>query len=158
MRNPVTDVKAMLALTAGVALLSAGITAPPAYADAQFMVSTSGPPSLQAGLSGTYVVTALNDGDAAPVQLFIVFAGKLQQFGQISADGGFDCTANENTVRCTTPRLPSHVPTEIVVQGRGSEPGAGQLVVNINPDRSTPENTPLGGGTDNFAQRNVTIT
>lgn len=142
----------------GLALLWAGVTAPPAHANAQFTVTAKGPSSLQAGLSGTYVVTALNDGDAAPVELFIVFAGKLQQFGQISAEGGFDCTATENKVRCTTPRLASHVPTEIVVQGRGSEPGAGQLVVNINPDRSVPENTPLGGGTDNFAQQNVTIT
>jgi hypothetical protein len=146
------------ALAAGLALLIAGTTAPRAHADAQFTVAAAGPSSLQAGLSGTYVVTALNDGDPAPVQLFIVFAGKLQQFGQISAEGGFDCTANENTVRCTTPRLPSHVRTEIVVQGRGSEPGAGQLVVNINPDGSVPELTPLGGGTDNFAQKNVTIT
>ena len=153
-----TDMKRTLTVAAGLSLLGACITVPPAYADAQFTVTASGPSSLQAGLSGTYVVTALNDGDAAPVQLFIVFAGELQQFGQISADGGFDCTANENTVRCTTPRLPSNVPTEIVVQGRGSERGAGQLVVNINPDRSIPEHTPPGGGTDNFAQKNVTIT
>lgn len=147
-----------LALSTGLALLCAGITAPLASAAAQFNVTASGPSSLQAGLSGTFVVTALNDGDPAPVQLFIVFAGKLQQFGQIDAEGGFDCTANGNTVRCTTPRFASHVPTQIVVQGRGSEPGAGQLVVNINPDQSVPENTPLGGGTDNFAQRNVSIT
>jgi hypothetical protein len=32
------------------------------------------------------------------------------------------------------------------------------LVVNINPDRSVPENTPLQGGNDNTAQKNVTIT
>jgi hypothetical protein len=90
--------------------------------------------------------------------LFIVFAGKLEQFGQIDAGGGFDCTAADNRVRCTTQRFASNTPVDIVVQGRGSEPGAGQLVVNINPDRSIPENTPPGGGTDNFVQKNVTIT
>jgi hypothetical protein len=148
----------LLACSAGLTLLIAVSTTPQALADAQFTVAASGPSSLQAGLSGTYTVTARNDGDAAPVALFIVFAGKLQQTGQIVADGGFDCTVADNTVRCTVGKLPPNTPTEIVVQGRGSEPGAGQLVVNINPDRSVPENTPLGGGNDNYFQKNVSIT
>ena len=148
-----------LTSSAGLALLIAAIpAAPPALADAQFTVTAAGPSSLASGLSGTYTVTALNEGDAAPVQLFIVFAGKLEQTGQIVADGGFDCTAADDTVRCTVQKLPFNTPTDIVVQGRGSEPGAGQLVVNINPDRSVPENTPLGGGNDNFFQKNVSIT
>lgn len=142
----------------GAALLAAGIAAAPAHADAQFTVGAKGPSSLQAGLSGTYVVTAVNEGDAAPVQLFIVFAGKLQQFGQIDAGGGFDCTAADNVVRCTVPRLAQNTPVDIVVQGRGSEPGTGQLVANINPDRSVPENTPLAGGNDNTVTKTVSIT
>ena len=144
---------------AGLVVLAAGITAAPAFALPQFTVSADGPSSLQAGLSGTYVVTAINGGDeAAPVQLFIVFGGKLQPTGQISADGGFDCVTADNVVRCSVQKLVPNTPTEIVVQGRGSEAGTGQLVVNINPDRSVPENTPLQGGNDNTSQKNVTIT
>lgn len=148
----------LVAPSAALALVIVVGAAPSALADAQFSVTAVGPSSLPVGLSGTYIVTVLNDGDAAPVQMFIVFAGRLQPTGQIVADGGFDCAVAAEVVRCTVPKLPPHAPTNIVVQGRGSEAGAGQLVVNVNPDRSVPENTPLGGGNDNVAQKNVTIT
>ena len=154
-----TDVTRTLTVAAGLSLLAACITAPPVLADAQFAVTANGPSSLQAGVSGTYTVTAHNGGDvAAPVQLFIVFAGKLQQTGQIVAGGGFDCTTADNVVRCTVPELARYTAVDIVVQGRGSEPGAGQLVANINPDRSVPEDATLGGGNDNTVTKTVSIT
>jgi hypothetical protein len=151
--------RCVLASISGLALLIAGLTAPPAHALAQFTVTAAGPSSLQAGLSGTYTVTAHNGGDVgAPVQLFIVFAGKLQQTGQIVADGGFDCTATDNVVRCAVSNIARYTAVDIVVQGRGSEPGAGQLVANINPDRSVPEDTTLGSPNDNTVTKTVSIT
>lgn len=154
--------KASPIFAAGLALAFAWTTAVPASANAQFTVTAAGPSSLQAGLSGTYVVTASNSGDVAPVQVFIVFAGKLEQTGQIDAGGGFDCTVGHDTgsnavVRCSARKLVPKNPAEIVVQGRGSAPGPGQLVVSINPDGSVPENAPLQGGNDNYFQKDVTI-
>jgi hypothetical protein len=63
-------------------------------------------------------VTVSNPGDAsAPVELFISFNGKLQQTGQATpSDRQFQSKGTAN----------------ITVQGQGSAPGAGQLVVNIN--------------------------
>lgn len=156
--------RTLIAFAVGAELALAGVAAAPAYADPQFYVTIDGPASLPVGLSGTYAVHAINGGtDSAPVQLYIVFAGALDQTGQLTADGGFDCTVSRDQgsnaiVRCATQRLEAGTSSEIVVQGRGSAPGAGQLVVNINPDRSVPENTPLQGGNDNIDQKNVTIT
>jgi hypothetical protein len=100
----------------------------------------NGPATLQAGLSGTYVVTVSNSGGAkAPVELFIIFAGKLEQTGQIGAQGGFDCqlqsaAAGVNaTVRCVQ-QLEPGAKYDIVVQGRGSVPGAGTLLAKIGND------------------------
>ena len=43
----------------------------------------SGPATLQAGLSGTYVVTVANTfAETKPIQLVIIFAGKLEQTGR----------------------------------------------------------------------------
>ena len=109
----------------------------------------TGPATLQAGLSGTYVVTVSNSGGVkAPVELFIIFAGKLEQTGQIGAQGGFDCqlqsaAAGVNaTVRCVQ-QLEPGAKYDIVVQGRGSAPGAGTLLAKIG---------------NNVNQKNVAIT
>lgn len=117
---------------------------PPATLSAQV---TSGPATLAAGLSGTYVVTVTNTfTDPQPVRVGIVFAGKLDQTGQINAQGGLDCVVAHDAginaaVNCTGP-IPKGT-TSITVQGRGSAPGAGQLVVTLN---------------GNVTQQNVSIT
>jgi len=122
---------------------------PPAPATAVLGAIVNGPATLQAGLSGTYVVTVSNSGGAtAPVELFIIFAGKLEQTGQIGAQGGFDCVlqppaAGVNaTVRCVQSLEPG-AKVEIALQGRGSAPGAGTLLAKIG---------------NNVSQKNVTIT
>ena len=107
----------------------------------------SGPATLQAGLSGTYVVTVTNTfTDSKPVQVNIIFSGKLEQTGQINAQGGLDCVVAHDAginaaVNCTGP-IPQGS-FDIVVQGRGSTPGAGLLLAKLDNDSK---------------QQNVTIT
>jgi hypothetical protein len=112
----------------------------PAPATAVLGAVINGSATLQAGLSGTYVVTVSNSGGVkAPVELFIIFAGKLEQTGQIGAGGGFDCqlqspAAGVNaTVRCVQ-QLEPGAKYDITVQGRGSVPGAGTLLAKIGND------------------------
>ena len=89
-------------------------------------------------MTGTYSVTVSNPGDlSAPVELFISFNGNLRQTGQPDSSGGFDCTVNNyaggtSSVHCTVGQFGSKATANITVQGQGSAPGAGQLVVNIN--------------------------
>jgi hypothetical protein len=111
----------------------------PAPATAVLGAVVNGPATLQAGLSGTYVVTVSNTGGVkAPVELFIIFAGKLEQTG---AQGGSDCqlqspAAGVNaTVRCVL-QLEPGAKSDIVVQGRGSVSGAGTLLAKIGNDVS----------------------
>jgi hypothetical protein len=118
----------------------------PAPTTAVLSATVDGPATLQAGLSGTYVVTVSNTGGVkAPVELFIIFAGKLEQTG---AQGGSDCqlqppAAGVNaTVRCVQ-QLEPGAKSDIVVQGRGSVPGAGTLLAKIG---------------NNVNQKNVSIT
>jgi hypothetical protein len=107
----------------------------------------SGPTTLPAGMSGTYVVTVTNTStDTKPVQVAIIFAGKLEQTGQINAQGGLNCVLGNDAginaaVNCTGP-IPQGS-YDIVVQGRGSAPGAGQLIAKLDNDTK---------------QQNVTIT
>lgn len=121
--------------------------APPPPAAATSVQIKSGPATLQAGLSGTYVITVANiSTDAKPIRVFIIFAGKLEQTGQINAQGGLDCVVGHDaginaSVSCTGP-IPQGS-YDIVVQGRGSAPGAGQLVAKLDNDTK---------------QQNVTIT
>lgn len=114
---------------------------PPAAAAApvaRLGVNATGPTTLMAGMGGTYTVTVSNPGDlSAPVELFVSFNGNLQQTGQPTSSGGFDCTVNNysggtTSVHCSVPQFQSKATASITVQGRGSAPGAGQLVVNIN--------------------------
>ncbi len=98
----------------------------------------SGPATLQAGLSGTYVVTVANTfTEAKPIQVVIIFAGKLEQTGQINAQGGLNCVVGSDagingSVICTGP-IPQGS-YDIVVQGRGSAPGEGQFVAKLDND------------------------
>jgi hypothetical protein len=83
-------------------------------------------------MSGTYTVNLSNPGDvSAPVELFINFGGNLQQTGQVTPSGGFNCDGT-TSVHCTVGQLPSKATATITVQGRGSAPGAAQLGANIN--------------------------
>jgi hypothetical protein len=111
---------------------------PPAQtAGARLGVAVNGQTTLPAGLSVPYTVIVSNLGDAgAPVELYVSFGGNLQQAGQVTPSGGFNCEVINNaggttSVHCTAPQFQSKA-TNIVVQGRGSAPGAGHLTVNIN--------------------------
>jgi hypothetical protein len=125
----------------------AGPAAPPAPASqpapapaaaARLGVVVRGPTTMPAGQSGTYTVSLSNSGElSVPVELFVSFGGQLQQSGQVTPPGGFNCDVINNAggtsaVHCTTPQLQSKATESIVVQGRGSAPGAGHLTVNIN--------------------------
>jgi hypothetical protein len=99
-------------------------------------VSVTGPPKLQAGLSGTYPVNVSNSGDvSAPVELYVGFNG-LQPLDQVTAPSGFDCQvqhfASGGSVHCTTPQLQPKAIANIVVQGRGSAPGQAHLTATIS--------------------------
>jgi hypothetical protein len=159
--------KTLAALTGVLTLLLAGLAvAPAALAAPELSVYINGPEKLHAGLSGTYNVSATNDGDvSAPAEVFIIFGGKLDQTNQVTASGGLDCEVRHDAginaaVRCTTPQLQGKTGYNIVVQGRGSEPGAGQLVARINGDQSVPEGgfgDPANAHSDNTFQKSVTI-
>jgi hypothetical protein len=102
---------------------------PPAPATAVLGAIVNGPATLQAGLSGTFVVTVSNSGGVkAPVELFIIFAKNLEQTGQIGAQGGFGCEVGQAaginaTLRCTGPQVEPGAKFDIVVQGVGRTPG-----------------------------------
>jgi hypothetical protein len=116
-------------------------SAPPAPAPApaaRLAVVVKGPTTLATGVSGTYTASLSNSGDvSALVELYISFGGQLQQTGQVIPSGGLNCDVINNAggtsaVHCSAQQLPSKATTNIVVQGRGSAPGAGHLTVNIN--------------------------
>jgi len=134
----------------------------PAPADAQTAaarlgVAVNGPTTLPAGQRGTYTVSVSNSGDvSAPVELFISFNGQLQQAG-FTPSGGFDCdvrnyAGGSSSVHCTTGQLQPKGTANIVVQGRGSAPGAATLGVNIN------SSDPAAQFVQKSQQLNVTIT
>jgi hypothetical protein len=83
-------------------------------------------------------VSVSNPGElSAPVELFISFNGNLRQTGQPAPSTGFDCTVNNyaggtTSAHCTAGQFGSKQTATITVQGQGSAPGTGQLVVNIN--------------------------
>ena len=159
--------KIFVTLAGGTTLLLAGLAAAPtAFAAPELSVYINGPEKLQAGLSGTYNVSATNDGDvSAPAEVFIIFAGKLDQTDQVTASGGLDCEVRHDAginaaVRCTTPQLQAKTGYNIVVHGRGSAPGAGQVVAKINVDQSVQEGgfgNPATAYADNTFQKSVTI-
>ena len=105
---------------------------------ARLGVSVNGPTTLPTGISGTYTVNLSNSGDvSAPVELFISFNGNLQQTDQVTPSGGLNCEVRNyaggtTSVHCTAAQLQSKATANITVLGRGSAPGAAQLVVNIN--------------------------
>jgi hypothetical protein len=107
-------------------------------AAARLGVSVNGPTTLAASMSGTYTVNLSNSGDvSAPVELFVSFGGNLQQTGGVTPSRGFNCDVQNyaggtSAVHCTVGQLQSKATASIVVQGRGSAPGAGHLTVTIN--------------------------
>ncbi|MDT5267030.1 MAG: hypothetical protein QOI90_3656, partial [Mycobacterium sp.] len=113
--------------------------APPAQtAGARLGVAVKGPTTQPAGQNGIYTVNLSNSGDTgAPVELYVSFGGQLQQTGQVTPSGGFNCDVINNAggttaVHCTVPQLQSKATANVVVQGRGSAPGAGHLTATIN--------------------------
>jgi hypothetical protein len=141
---------------------AAGPAAPPAppaaAAAARLGVNATGPTTLQAGMTTGYTVTVSNPGDlSAPVELFISFNGNLRQTGQPAPSDGFDCAVNNyaggtSSVHCTVGQFGSKATANITVQGQGSAPGAGQLVVNIN------SSDPAAQFVQKSQQLNVSIT
>jgi hypothetical protein len=131
---------------------------PAAAAAARLGVNAAGPTTLQAGMTSGYTVTVSNPGElSAPVELFISFNGNLHQTGQPAPSGGFDCTVNNyaggtSSVHCTVGQFGSKATANITVQGQGSAPGPGQLVVNIN------SSDPAAQFVQKSQQLNVTIT
>lgn len=152
-----------LAFVSVFALISGVTGVGTAAADAlkpDFMVrKITGPATLIAGLSGTFTVTITNFGNkSGPIELFLIFAGKLEQTGQIRADAGFSCEVGHDTginasVRCTGGQLAPNEATTVTIQGRGQNAGKGTLVATINPSQSLPEHD----YDNNFRQFNVTI-
>jgi len=115
-----------------------GQQVPAGPAVARLGVAVQGPTTLRAGQGAPYTVILSNPGDAgAPVELYVSFGGQLQLTGQVTPSGGVSCDVINNAggttaVRCTTQQLPSKATASIVVQGRGTAPGAGTLNVTIN--------------------------
>jgi hypothetical protein len=101
-------------------------------------VVANGPTTLATGMSGTYTVSLSNSGDvSAPVELYISYGSPLQQAGQVTPSGGFNCevlnhAGGSTAVHCTLQQLQSKATANIVVQGRGSAPGAGHLTATIS--------------------------
>ena len=118
-----------------------------------------GPPILKAGLSGTFNIKIRNTGSTpGPLEVFIVFAGKLDQTDQIRADSGMACEVRHDVginaaVYCTGGMIGPGQTATITVQGRGQAAGVGQLVTTINPSHSLPESS----YENNFQQVNVSI-
>lgn len=132
--------------------------APAPAAAARLGVSVNGPTTLAGGMTSGYTVNVSNPGDlSAPVELYVSFGGNLQQSGQVTPSGGFNCDVINNAggttaVHCTAPQLPSKATETILVQGRGSQPGAGHLTVNIN------SSDPAAQFVQKSQQLNVTVT
>jgi hypothetical protein len=104
-------------------------------------VDATGPTTLNAGLSGTYTVSVANNGDAgASAEVFVNFAGRLDQTDPVTPSDGFDSTVRRAdpgvnaTVRCPVQQLAPHTTPSIVVHGRGISAGPGQLVTLVNSD------------------------
>ncbi len=124
------------------------------------VVSIAGPTTRQAGLSAIYTVTITNQGTkGATVELVIVFAGKLDQTGQIVPEPGAGaCEVRSDAginaaVRCTGGTLAPGQTTTVAVQGRGQSAGTGMLIATLNPGHSVPESS----FDNNSKQLNVTV-
>lgn len=134
-----------LLFAGGLAILL-GSTAVPALAGVDLSAFVEGPKTLQAGLSGTYKVRVANFSETdAPVELYIIFAGKLDQTGQIRPAPGYECALGHDaginaSIRCTgqLPRDSSY--TDIVlIQARGQESGVGKLLITVDPSHLLPD-------------------
>lgn len=144
------------------ALLAGLVIAQPAeavFTQADFQIrGFGGPKSLIAGLSGTCEFSVVNNGAvSAPLELFVIFTGAIDQTGQIVAPG-LDCEVRHDkginaAVRCTRPALARFEVANVTVQGRGQAAGTGKVGLVLNPHRSAVEDA--DGGYDN--NNNVTI-
>ena len=118
-----------------------------------------GPPILTPGLSGTFTIKIRNTGSTpGPLEVFFVFAGKLDQTDQVRADSGIACEIRHDAginaaVRCTGGTIGPGQTATFILQGRGQAAGVGQLVTTINPSHSLPESS----YDNNFSQVNVSF-
>ncbi len=148
----------ILPFAGGLALL---LTGQPAAAVADLVVGFNvvNPVKLQAGLSATYIAVVSNYGDvSAPVELYITFAGKLNQTGQIRAGGGMDCEVRHDaginaTIRCTGGRVEPSGTVEVLFQARGDSPGEGKIYAVVDPSHLVP----VKNYENNHFQLNFTI-
>jgi hypothetical protein len=126
--------------------LALGSFALPAFAGVDLSAFVDGPKTLKAGLSGTYQVKLANFSQTdAPVELYVIFAGKLDQTDQIRPAPGYECGLSHDaginaSVRCTG-KLPhdSSYTDIVLVQGRGQEPGVGKLLITVDPSHLLPD-------------------
>jgi hypothetical protein len=152
--------KWILSGLACVALLGATLSALADDPKPDFVIDlVRGPPILKAGLSGTFNIMIRNTGSTpGPLEVFIIFAGALDQTDQIRADSGMACEVRHDkginaAVYCTGGIIGPGQTATFTVQGRGQTAGQGQLVTSINPSQSLPESS----YDNNFQQVNVTI-
>lgn len=124
------------------------------------VIRIDGPSTLSAGESGTYSFIIGDVGTAgASVEVDILFAGVLDQTGQVSADSGLSCdsivsSGKVNTdLHCTGGQLDPKRSATVTVQAVGMNPGAGSVIATINNSRSLAE---LDYG-NNLGKRDVTI-
>ena len=144
----------------GLAVLAAASAAHADQPKPDFVIDlVRGPPILKAGVSGTFSIKIRNTGSTpGPLEVFIIFAGELDQTDQLRADSGMACEVRHDkginaAVRCTGGPIGPGQTATITVQGRGRSAGQGRLVTTINPSRSLPESS----YDNNFMQANVTI-
>lgn len=110
------------------------------------VIRIDGPDTLSVGLTGTYSFIIGNIGDvAASVEVNLLFAGALEQIGQVSADSGLGCaigpgSGKVNTnVGCSGGQLDPKRSATITVQAIGRSAGAGSVIASINNSRSLAE-------------------
>ena len=148
--------------TALVAVLLSFVVARPTAIHAQapdLIPVIEGPQSLQAGLSGTFQVIVRNYGNkTVPVELHIIFAGKLDQTDRVVAEAGLACEVGHDAginavVRCIGGQVQGGGAVSVYVQGRGQSAGVGKLVATVNASHSVVEEF----YENNLGQYNITI-
>jgi len=136
--------------------LNSSPAAPPSPAPVEVPPAASGPDltviridgseTLQSGMSGTYTFIVGNIGDtSASLEVNILFAGTLQQIGQISADSGLNCVLGQGSGKvnanlgCSGGLLEPKRSATITVQAVGTAAGEGSIIASINNSRSLAE-------------------
>jgi hypothetical protein len=118
----------------------------PASSEDLTIVRIDGPSTLPAGQSASFSILVGNVGNlAGPVEVNILFAGALDQTGQVSADSGLACDSVpgngkvHTNLHCTGGQLYPQRSATITIQSVGMTPGAGSIIASANNSRSVDE-------------------